>query len=100
MATRGQRRFWLVAYDVSCDRRRTRLFEGLKSWLAPVQRSVFEGLVPDDRVASMRGFIERTIDHDEDSVRVHVLCDGCRGRSVWYGVQRGTASGVGPLVIG
>ncbi len=33
----------VVAYDVSCDRRRARLHRALSGWLGPVQKSVFEG---------------------------------------------------------
>lgn len=69
----------VVCYDVVSDRRRARLFKRLKAFVEPVQKSVFEGRVPQPRYAEMLSVIHVSINHDTDSVRIYALCNGCRG---------------------
>jgi CRISPR-associated protein Cas2 len=67
----------VLCYDVVCDRRRARLFRTLKQYMEPVQKSVFEGVVPVRRHADLLALVGRTIDHETDSVRIYHLCRGC-----------------------
>ena len=63
----------VVCYDITDDGRRRRLFKRLKRYLKPVQRSVFEGPLPQREHPALRRMIEATIDQAEDTVRIYHL---------------------------
>lgn len=67
----------LLTYDIISDRRRTRLAKALCGYLNRVQKSVFEGEIPDTRLEKLYSAIERHINPNEDSVRVYRLCQRC-----------------------
>jgi CRISPR-associated protein Cas2 len=67
----------VLAYDIVADRRRNRLAKGLEGFLVRVQKSVFEGDIPDERYPKLRALIEREINPDEDGVRMYRLCARC-----------------------
>jgi len=69
----------IVCYDVPKSSRRTRIFQGLKGYIQPVQKSVFEGRLTPRSYARMIAWLEGTIVPSEDNVRVYRLCAGCRG---------------------
>lgn len=71
---------FVVAYDISVDRRRTRLFKTLKRYGSPVQESVFECHLTTDQFIRMRQEVERLIEPQEDQVRFYELCSKCAGR--------------------
>jgi len=67
----------VVCYDVSDDRRRSRLMKHLKAFLEHVQKSVFEGPLDGGRFERMRRGIPGKIDMEKDAVRVYSLCRRC-----------------------
>jgi len=69
----------VVAYDIVDDRRRTRLAKTLKDYGWRVQKSVFECRLDDRMFLKMKNRVEKTIDHEEDSVRYYFLCKRCEG---------------------
>ena len=77
----------LLCYDVVGDGRRAKLYKRLHGFLRPVQRSVFEGRLPERRWDALIRVVERTIDPFEDSVRIYRLCAGCAGVSMLIGVS-------------
>ena len=70
-------RHLLVSYDVVNDRKRLQLAKYLKGYLERVQKSVFEGVIPDRRLEALKRGIEARINRDEDSVRIYTLCERC-----------------------
>lgn len=68
----------LVTYDVSEDKRRARLAKRLRGAILRVQKSVFEGPVPESRLEPLRKAIRKEIDLECDSARVYSLCARCR----------------------
>jgi len=69
--------FYIVVYDISNDRRRTRLHKRLLDYGSPVQYSVFECLLNDKDLQKMKKMIRRTIKEREDQVRIYHLCEAC-----------------------
>lgn len=67
----------VVSYDVSNDRRRTRLAHNLKDFGQRVQYSVFECRLDLEALDRLRQRIEKLIDPLEDSVRIYRLCLEC-----------------------
>ena len=70
---------WVViTYDITNDRRRTRVFEALKSYGQHVQYSVFECELSRQAYLQLRDRLDREIKTGEgDSIRFYFLCESC-----------------------
>ncbi len=89
----------VVAYDVSCDRRRARLHRALSGWLGPVQKSVFEGRLVGGGLPPLERAVVKAIDPELDSVRLYPLCRACAGAMRLYGVAEPTPDPDAPLFL-
>lgn len=89
----------VLCYDVVADARRARLFKKLKGFLRPVQKSVFEGRLPERRWDPMLDAIKRTIEPGEDSVRIYRLCGGCAGVVTHIGVSVVLPDASEPVIV-
>ncbi len=76
---------YIVAYDISDDRRRLRLSKALLDFGDRVQYSVFECLLDTNSMVKMTRRISDIIDMEEDSVRVYPLCAGCEKKATIIG---------------
>ena len=68
---------YLVSYDISDDKRRTRLAKTIKDFGDRVQYSVFECNLDSNLRDEMIARIENIIDQEKDSVRIYGLCGSC-----------------------
>ena len=73
--------FVLVVYDISSDRRRTKLHDTLLNYGTPAQYSVFECIVDRERLGQMKKAIDRVIKPRQDRVRFYYLCQACLART-------------------
>jgi CRISPR-associated protein Cas2 len=73
--------FVVVAYDISHDRRRTKLHDALLNFGTPVQYSVFECIVDEKRLEKMKQAIMRVVKPRQDRVRFYYLCQTCLART-------------------
>jgi CRISPR-associated protein Cas2 len=71
------KQFVLVVYDISSDKRRTRLHNLLLNFGSPVQYSVFECLLDAEGLQSMKRAIRKAIKPKVDRVRTYYLCQAC-----------------------
>ena len=79
----GERRqFVLVVYDISNDRRRTKLHNALLDYGTPVQYSVFECSLDVAGLGQMKSAVMRVIRPRADRVRFYYLCAACVARTV------------------
>jgi CRISPR-associated protein Cas2 len=77
---------YVIAFDVSDDRRRYRLVRVLLGYAKRVQKSVFEA--PELRRAAylrLRSLAEGTVDPATDSLRYYFLCEACADRIEFFG---------------
>ncbi len=77
----AERQFVLVAYDISNDRRRTKLHDALLDFGTPVQYSMFECLLDEKGLARMKKAVQRVIRPRSDQVRFYYLCAACVART-------------------
>ena len=70
--------YLVVAYDITSDRKRARLSKKLENFLPRIQKSVFEGWVPNRRLQALERLLEEGIDLETDMVRIYTLCGRCR----------------------
>ena len=68
--------FIVVSYDISHDRRRTRLHRALKNFGTPVQYSVFECVLEPRDFLRLQAAVQQIIKPD-DRVRYYRLCEPC-----------------------
>ena len=73
--------FVVVVYDISSDKRRTRLHDLLLDYGTPVQYSVFECLLDSEHLARMKRAVRRIIRPRTDSVRYYHLCQTCLAKT-------------------
>lgn len=70
----------VVSYDISEDKRRTKIHNVLKSYGQWVQYSVFECQLTNTQYAKLRSRLNRLIKPDTDSVQFYFLCACCFGK--------------------
>jgi len=71
------KQFVVVVYDISSDRRRTKLHNVLLDYGTPVQYSVFECLLDEEGLARMKRAVGKAIRPRVDRVRYYYLCQTC-----------------------
>jgi CRISPR-associated protein Cas2 len=76
---------YVIAYDISEDRRRARMAKLLEDLMPRVQRSVFEGSVPEARLRAVLPEAITLLEPGSDSLRVYTVCGACAGKVEAYG---------------
>jgi len=71
------KKFILVVYDISSDKRRTRLHKRLKDFGTPVQYSVFECLLKPQDFGKMKTAVRKILKPRLDHVRYYLICGAC-----------------------
>ena len=74
------RSLYLISYDISSDRTRTRVAHLLEGYGERVQFSVFEVWLDDRERAKLRARLAKAV-AEEGSVRLYGLCATCRERA-------------------
>lgn len=90
-------KFIVVAYDISDDRTRARLFKALKRFGQPAQFSVFECLLDEARFAELRRTVALVAASESDNVRYYELCLQCRRQITPLG--KATVASLQPVYI-
>lgn len=88
---------YVVSYDITEDRSRTKVAKLMEGVLTRVQYSVFEGEVPEPRLAEAVDRALEHIDPETDSIRVYRMCASCAARIDCYG--REVEVGCGDVTI-
>lgn len=73
----SDRNFYLVAYDISDDRRRARTARLMESLGSRVQYSVFEAYFTDAELEKTIKRLKKNLEEKEDSLRIYLLCRSC-----------------------
>ena len=76
----SDRQFVTVVYDVSNDRRRTRLHKALLDFGTPVQYSVFECWLSKEALGKLQARVNAIIRPQVDHVRYYHLCATCAAK--------------------
>jgi len=73
--------FSVIVYDISDDKRRTKLHNTLLNYGSPVQYSVFECLLEPEQLKKLKSAVERVIKPRVDRVRYYFICQKCLKKS-------------------
>jgi CRISPR-associated protein Cas2 len=71
------KQFLLIVYDISNDKRRTKLHNVLLDFGTPVQYSVFECHADGKALARLKKAVKKVIRPKKDNVRYYFLCATC-----------------------
>lgn len=77
----ADKQLWVIVYDISDDRRRTRLHTALLDFGTPVQYSVFECWLTPASLKKLQARVRKVIRPRKDHVRYYYLCAACAGRA-------------------
>jgi CRISPR-associated protein Cas2 len=70
----------VITYDISEDKRRTKIHKVLKSYGQWMQFSVFECDLTEMQYARLRSRLSKLIKPDQDSIRFYFLCACCKDK--------------------
>ncbi len=70
----------VISYDISEDKRRTKIHNILKSYGEWVQYSIFECELTETQYAKLRHRLSKLIKGDTDNIRFYFMCRCCQGK--------------------
>lgn len=70
-------RFYIVAYDISSNKRRTKVHKILSGFGQWTQYSLFELFINDKELVLLQNKLEKVLNKEKDSVRFYPLCAAC-----------------------
>ncbi|MBM7555649.1 CRISPR-associated endonuclease Cas2 [Halanaerobacter jeridensis] len=79
--------FVLISYDISDDKRRTKIHKTLKDFGTWIQYSVFECELKEKEYLQLRYRLKKKIDITEDNIRFYFLCKKCQDKIEKIGDQ-------------
>lgn len=77
----------VVAYDISDDRRRAKVYDALLAFGVPVQYSVFECRLSREELRRLTALVRKLIFRKEDCVNLYHLCRTCQRRAESIGLE-------------
>ena len=72
-----QNTFYVVAYDIPSDKRRTKVHKLLSGFGQWTQYSLFEMFLSDKELVLLQSRLEKLLDPEKDSVRLYPLSASC-----------------------
>jgi len=84
----SQTSFYVVAYDISSDRRRTkvhRILSGFGQW---TQFSLFECYLTEKEHLTLQAKLDKVLDEAQDRVRFYSLCEACLKKVETVGMEQ------------
>lgn len=72
--------FYVIAYDIPSDKRRTKVHKTLSGFGQWTQYSLFEVFLTDKELVLLQNRLNKLIKPEMDSIRFYPLCQGCLKR--------------------
>ena len=82
--TNKNKTFWVIAYDITDDLRRSRIVKVIEKHGIRVNYSVFECMLTDAQRDKLQEKIARLMRSSEDSVIYYPLCLNCYSKIAYY----------------
>ena len=88
VSVRGTRQssLYVVAYDISDDKRRTKIHKILKGFGQWTEFSLFECFLTRKELLQMRAKLDKYLDSRTDKVRIYLICDACMTKIETIGI--------------
>ena len=88
----NDRSFFVIAYDISNDRRRYKTARLLESLGARTQGSVFEAYLNAEELKKLQQKVKKHIHEKEDRLRIYPLCQACHAKIISLGNENTAAA--------
>lgn len=75
--------FWVVAYDITNDLRRSRIIKIIEKSGVRVNYSVFECMLTEPQLEKLQEKIVKLIDPSEDKIIFYPLCVNCYSKIIY-----------------
>lgn len=85
MSTTTPKQFWIIAYDISDNKRRNKVAELLEQYGTRCNYSVFECLITEARFRKIQIILKKNIDSETDCILYYYLCKSCLPKKVILG---------------
>lgn len=82
------KQFYVIAYDISDDKRRSKVVKILEKVGNRVNLSVFECMLTDVQYNKVYSRLEKVVVKREDYVNIYCLCKDCFARTIYLPAQR------------
>lgn len=82
--------YCLILYDITCDKRRRKIFKLLETYGGSYQFSVFEARLRPTKLARLEAGLRQLMDRKEDRLAIVRLCESCRPKAKLLGTQHTT----------
>ena len=83
-----KRALYVIAYDISSDRRRTKVHKTLCGFGQWTQYSLFECHLTEKEMVALRGKLDKLLEPEEDSVRFYPMCAACVAKVETIGSEK------------
>src|SRR5205085_11649062 len=83
-----QSSFYVVAYDIPDDRRRTKVHKILKGFGQWTEFSLFECFLTRKEVLQMQSKLEKHLNAQADRVRIYMICETCLAKIETVGIAQ------------
>jgi CRISPR-associated protein Cas2 len=81
--------FYIIVYDITCDKRRKKIADLLEGYGKRVQYSVFECVLNKEQYEQLSLRLKKKIKLDEDSIRIYPITRHTLGQVETWGVGNG-----------
>ncbi len=85
---RPERTLYVIAYDISSNRRRTKVHKTLCGFGQWTQYSLFECHLTGKELVALRGKLDKLLEPEEDSVRFYHICAACMAKAETIGSEK------------
>jgi len=86
--SKKERAFYVVAYDISDDRRRTKVHKILLGFGKWTQFSLFECYLTPKEILTLRHKLDKHLKAEEDRVRFYYICESCLAKVETVGAEK------------
>jgi len=76
---------YLIAYDISNDKRRTKLHKTLSGFGKWTQYSFFECFLDEKELITLQHRLKAILNEEEDNVRIYHICASCQAKTQTIG---------------
>jgi CRISPR-associated protein Cas2 len=84
----SQTTFYVVAYDIPEDRRRTKIHKILSGFGQWTQFSLFECYLTEKERLALQAKLDKVLNEAQDRVRFYSLCEGCLKKIETVGMEQ------------
>ncbi|BAZ46098.1 hypothetical protein NIES4102_31260 [Chondrocystis sp. NIES-4102] len=91
--------FYLIVYDIPCDKRRKKIADLLLGYGERVQYSVFECVLNTQQYQQLSDRLKKRINLDEDNIRIYTISRHTLQQVKTWGVGKELTKSPGSIII-